>query len=111
MTNPKSTQISRHWVVESINSPVITSGSLAYTSSLLGVVEDAYVLAVQGQSAGSVQVIAQVAQTHDYPGGSLSATLSPNQIVLSVFNSAAGTLEAASGTLAGVQINVLEHGA
>lgn len=111
MVNPKQTQISRHWVVEAISNPVVTNGTLVYNSQLLGEVEDAFVIAVQGVANGALQVVAQVAQTHDYPGGSLSATLGPNQVVLSVSQSFAGTLEAFSGTLEGVTINVLEHGA
>lgn len=110
MVNPGISSINRNWVVESISNPVVVSGQLAYSASLLSIVDNAYVVEIKGPAAGALGISAYVSQSHDYPGGSLSATLAPNQVVISVNQSEAGTLEPASGTLSGVVISILEHG-
>lgn len=108
---PRLHEINRNWVVDAITNPVIGSGgALDVHSTELQMVDDAYPLSVTGTSA-SLEVVAQIVQSHNFPGGSLSATLQPNEYVLKVYESNAGTLDPiASGTLSGVTLFVIEHG-
>jgi hypothetical protein len=108
---PRLHDINRNWVVDAISNPVVGSGgSLVVNSTQLQIVDDAYPISVSGLTTATLQVVAELAQSHNFPGGSLSATLAPNAYVLNVYQSEAGTLVPSSGTLAGVTLFVLEHG-
>ena len=113
------------WVVDSIASPVYATGGMLVSSSVLPFVQQAYVVQVRpidptvGTVLGTVYS-AQVIQDHTFPqvtgsvGGTISGTLAPNQYVLLIREDATGAggtiVEAASGTLAGIVIDVLERG-
>lgn len=115
---PRLHDINRNWVVDAISNPVVASnGSLVVHSTELQMVDDAYPISIAGSSSGALELVVQVAQSHNYPGGSLSATLDPNAYVLNVFSVASGTivpesgtLVPESGTLAGITLFILEHG-
>lgn len=121
---PRQSEINRSWVVETIANPVTdSSGRIVHTSTEFTAVDEAFVVSVVGSginAAGSnLPVIAQVVQSHLYPGGSssLSATLAPGQFVIQVqYPTSVGTVSAptalatlSSGTIVG-NVYVIEHG-
>lgn len=111
MSQPRTGQINREWVVETFPGVVYTAGGLIVSSQKLAEVDEAYFLS--GISSGTVIPVGATVVAHGVRnpdqgtiGATIAATLAPQQFVVGLYDAAG---EVAAGTL--TALTFIERGA
>ena len=111
MSQPRTGQINREWVIETFPGVVYAAGGVAISSQKLAEVDEAYFLS--GISSGTViptgaTIVAHSVRTPDQGtiGATIAGTLAPQQFLAGLYDAAG---EVAAGTL--TALTFIERGA